>query len=159
MADRRSERDIQTHTPCLLDRTDGRSPVRERHTDTHSLPTRPHRLRSGHKNVCLWQLLHAPPFLEGAHAQAGHTHITWIWRYCCCTVCSWVPHLHGTFPMPRTGANPHVDDHGETDIGHTRPISCLLGMVHTRMRAKKTTVDLIKACSTVSLFLTWLQVV
>ena len=30
--------------PCLLDRTNGRSPVREKHTYTHtSLPTRPHK--------------------------------------------------------------------------------------------------------------------
>ena len=36
----------ETHTythPCLPDRTDGRSPVRERHTVHTSLPTRPHR--------------------------------------------------------------------------------------------------------------------
>ena len=45
MADRRSGRYIHTNTnPCLQDRTDGRSPVREIHTYKHkSLPTRPHR--------------------------------------------------------------------------------------------------------------------
>ena len=47
MADRRSGRYIHVHTntnPCLQDRTDGRSPVREIHTYKHkSLPTRPHR--------------------------------------------------------------------------------------------------------------------
>ena len=49
MADRRSGRYIHVHTntnPCLQDRTDGRSPVREIHTCTYkhkSLPTRPHR--------------------------------------------------------------------------------------------------------------------
>ena len=45
MADRRSGRYIHTSTnPCLQDRTDGRSPVREIHTYKHkSLPTRPHR--------------------------------------------------------------------------------------------------------------------
>ena len=47
MADRRSGRYIHTNTnPCLQDRTDGRSPVREIHTCTYkhkSLPTRPHR--------------------------------------------------------------------------------------------------------------------
>ena len=32
-----------THNPCLQDRTDGRSPVRETHAYTQSLPTRPHR--------------------------------------------------------------------------------------------------------------------
>ena len=40
-------RETHTHTqPCLQDRTDGRSPVRETHTHTHThtaLPTRPHR--------------------------------------------------------------------------------------------------------------------
>ena len=52
-------RETHTHTniPCLQDRTDGRSPVRETHTHTHthkhSLPTRPHR----------WQI-----------AGQGHTH-------------------------------------------------------------------------------------
>ena len=45
MADRRSGRYIHINTnPCLQDRTDGRSPVREIHTYKHkSLPTRPHR--------------------------------------------------------------------------------------------------------------------
>ena len=42
-----------THSPSLQDRTDGRSPVRERETHTQSLPTRPHR----------WQV-----------AGQGHTH-------------------------------------------------------------------------------------
>ena len=43
MADHRSGRDTQYTHPCLPDRTDGRSPVRERHTVHTSLPTRPHR--------------------------------------------------------------------------------------------------------------------
>ena len=41
MADRRSGRHTYTQ-PCLPDRTDGRSPVRETHIHT-ALPTRPHR--------------------------------------------------------------------------------------------------------------------
>ena len=36
MSGRLSRRDIQTQNPCLQDRTDVRSPVRDRHTDTHN---------------------------------------------------------------------------------------------------------------------------
>ena len=43
MSGRRSGRHTHTHSPCLQDRADVRSPVRETHTYTQSLPTRPHR--------------------------------------------------------------------------------------------------------------------
>ena len=43
MADRRSGKTTHTPRPCLPDRTNGRSPVRENHSYTTSLPTRSHK--------------------------------------------------------------------------------------------------------------------
>ena len=56
MASRWSGRYIYTNTnPCLQDRTDGKSPVREIHIHKYkSLPTRPHRWQvAGQGNPCL----------------------------------------------------------------------------------------------------------
>ena len=49
MADRRSGKNTRTPRPCLPDRTNGRSPVRENHSYTTTLPTRSHKAdrRSG----------------------------------------------------------------------------------------------------------------
>ena len=62
MADRRSGRYIHVHTntnPCLQDRTDGRSPVREIHTYKHkSLPTRPHRWQVAGQGDTMYMYIH-----------------------------------------------------------------------------------------------------
>ena len=64
MADRRSGRYIHVHTntnPCLQDRTDGRSPVREIHTCTYkhkSLPTRPHRQQVAGQGDTMYMYIH-----------------------------------------------------------------------------------------------------